>query len=110
LLTPRTDHARHRLYSIWALSTLFVVSFTCIWVTPAKRIYYVLLFLVIEVVSLAVLIASARLDEMPRLLQIWVPLLTVICAGAPTLAFDKHNPEAEETAQDSAGNRDMTSA
>ncbi|KAL5328145.1 hypothetical protein ACEPPN_005854 [Leptodophora sp. 'Broadleaf-Isolate-01'] len=101
---PVNDMLYWTLYAIWALSTAFVILFTCYWVTPKKRIHYFLLFLVIMELFLALLVASSAsaLDEMSRHLKTWGPILTILSAGAPTFAFDKHNPEGDRTGQDAA--------
>jgi len=83
------------LYAIWAFLAMCVISFTGFSVTPESRAKYFCLFVVIEIMCLAILVAASASapDEIPKRLESWAPILTVLCASAPSLAFDSHIPK-----------------
>lgn len=48
-----------------------------------------------EIICLAILLAASAStsDDILKRLETWSPLITVLCAGAPSLAFDSYIPE-----------------
>jgi hypothetical protein len=91
-----TNHI-YRLYVIWAVFIILYITLTVYGITQEKRVHYVLLFVATEILLLCTLLAASALDEMPKRLQTWGPVLTMFAAGNPTLAFDKRKPDAEDS-------------
>ena len=64
--------------------------------------HYLFLLLSMEGIVLAILTAASEpsINALPRLLLVWGPMLTVLCAGAATLPFDRHNPDSSIRSSD----------
>ena len=79
---------RPSLYIISIISITFMVIFSCIEVIPEMRGRYMLLLLAIEIVALTVVLAASPLDKVSKRLQGWIPVVTTLCAGPASMAFD----------------------
>jgi len=99
-LIPSNIVSQSSFYSIWVLVTLAFVVFSCLGVTPTKRLEYLCLFLVIEVLCLSFLAAASPVSKTPKRLQTWGPIITAVSATAPIFAFEPLAPGSITTAGD----------
>jgi len=79
------------VYGFWSLTALLVVGFTASAVKKGSRLRFVCAFMLVEGIVLTSLVASSigNTREMKRHFTAWMPMATILVAGALPVAFKR---------------------
>lgn len=72
--------------------------------TPRSRPEYFTLFVVLDTLCIAILVAASAPDDILENLETYIPMVTVLCAGTPSLAFDSYDPKHNASDEEQNGN------
>lgn len=79
------------VYGFWSLTTLLAIGFTASSIKTGSRLRYMCIFVLVEAIVFIAIVASSidETEKMSKNLKAWMPMASILVAGALPVAFKR---------------------